>query len=178
MNSELTRLLDRQAIYDCSVRYSRGLDRVDVGLMKSAFWEDGILCNGPLNGPLDEFLVWWLPLQPDRESVQHSISNQFVEFDGDDAADAETYFVASVKRYGSSQVELLTARYVDRFEKREGEWRIKSRLIANDWVATIGATTGSLAAARHQGFRSPLDPSYDRPVQGQQKRPSIQGIVV
>ena len=118
-------------------------------------------------------------MQSERESVQHSITNQYVEFDGDSAADAETYFLASVKKYGSSSVDLLAARYVDRFEKREGAWRIRSRLLLSDWVATVDAApSGSLAGARHRGARNQSDPSYYHPVRGESSRPTIQGILV
>ena len=152
---------------------------MDEAIFRSAFWDDAVLCNGPLNGPIDEFLAWWLPSQSERESVQHSISNQSVEFDGDSAADVETYFLASVKKYGNPTIELLAARYVDRFVKRSGEWRIKSRVLLADWVATAeAAPSGSLAAARHHGSRSEADPSYARPVRPKVRRPTIQGVIV
>lgn len=178
MTPELVRLLDRQAIYDCSVRYSRGLDRMDAALFRSAFWEDAVLCNGPVNGPIDDFLAWWWPSQCEREAVQHSISNQYVEFEGSDVAHVETYFIASVKKYGSASVDLLTARYVDRFEKRADRWRIASRLLLSDWVAEVTSSAGSLGGARHRGYRGPADPSYTRPAPNDNRRPTIEGILV
>ena len=33
--------LDKQAIYENAVKYCRGADRLDIDLLKDAYWEDG-----------------------------------------------------------------------------------------------------------------------------------------
>ena len=35
-------------------------------------------------------------------------------------------------------MELLAGRYVGRFEKRGGEWRLKTRVLQSDWQALAG----------------------------------------
>ena len=161
----LQRLLDKDAIWQCVLRYTRGLDRLDIDLFRSAYWQDAQTCHGPVNGSVDDFLDWWLPMQEGRETGQHVVTNHWVEFDGDSGADGETYFFASIKNLGDDSVELLSGRYVDRFEKRRGEWRIKTRVLIFDWQATADASAmrGRLAL-NHKGSRDKSDPSYERPV--------------
>jgi hypothetical protein len=167
------RLLDKDAIWECVLRYTRGLDRLDLDLFRSAYWNDAVTCHGHVNGSVDEFLDWWLPMQEGREAGQHAVSNHTVVFDGADAADAETYFLASIKNTGDDTVELLAGRYVDRFEKRSGEWRIKTRLLIFEWQATADASRmAERLAANHRGSRDVLDPSYERPVAARTARPA------
>lgn len=163
--SALQRLADKDAIWDCVLRYTRGLDRLDVDLFRSAYWDDALTCHGTVNGSVDEFLAWWIPLQEGREVGQHVVTNHWVEFDGADDADAETYFFASVKNLSSNVVELLAGRYVDHFEKRADEWRIKTRVLLFDWQATADASQmHDRLALNFKGSRDTSDPSYERPV--------------
>ena len=147
------------------LRYARGVDRVDGALIRSAFWSDAHDSHGRTNGSPEEFLAHWLPILAVREAGQHLVSNQSVSFDGADAADVETYFMSSSKRRGSDTLELVAGRYVDRFTRRAGEWRIQTRLVLLDWqcVADASGMADRLAAA-YRGSRDRTDPSYERPV--------------
>jgi len=170
-DAALQALLDKNAIYECMLRYTRGLDRLDLDLFRSAYWPDALTCHGTVNGTPDEFLDWWMPFQPTREAGQHSISNIRIELDGDSAADTESYFLASIKNDGSNEVEFLGGRYVDRFEKREGEWRIKTRVLIFDWQAVADASNmGARLARNFRGVRDTTDASFERPV-----APRLQG---
>jgi hypothetical protein len=164
-HTPLQRLLDKDAIWECALRYTRGLDRLDIDLFRSAYWPDASSCHGTVNGTVDDFLEWWLPFQETREVGQHAVTNHWVEFDGTDAADAETYFLASIKSLDSDTVELLAGRYVDRFEKRGDEWRIKTRVLIFEWQATADASQmEERLAPNFKGSRDKDDPSYERPV--------------
>jgi hypothetical protein len=171
-DGQLRRLLDKDAIWECMLRYTRGLDRLDLELFRSAYWPDALTCHGHVNGSVEDFLAWWLPMQPGRETGQHAISNLTVSFDGDDAADTESYFLASIKNDGDDRLELLCGRYVDRFERRSGEWRIKTRVLLFDWQATADASQmKERLAANHRGTRDATDPSHERPVAPRTERP-------
>ncbi|KQW42680.1 hypothetical protein ASC77_23770 [Nocardioides sp. Root1257] len=162
---ELRRILDKDAIWQCMLRYTRGLDRLDIDLFRSAYWEDARSCHGHVNGSVEDFLDWWLPMQGGREVGQHALSNHWVEFDGEDAADAETYFLASIKNLDAETVELLAGRYVDRLERRVGEWRIKTRVLIFEWQSALDASDmPARLLHNHKGSRDLHDPSYERPV--------------
>jgi SnoaL-like domain len=161
----MSRLEDKDAIWQCALRYTRGLDRLDLDLFRSAYWDDAQTCHGHVNGSVDDFLNWWLPMQGNREVGQHALSNHWVQFDGADGADAETYFLASIKNLDSGVVELLNGRYVDRFERRGGEWRIQTRILIFEWQATVDASAmAGRLLHNHKGSRDAMDASYERPV--------------
>jgi hypothetical protein len=157
-------LLDRQAIWDCLMRYTRGVDRLDEELIRSAFWEDAHDSHGQIDGSPENFIAKWMPTQATREACQHSVSNHSVEINGD-FADAETYFQVAIKNVGSDVLELVGGRYLDRFERRNGEWRIKTRLVVLDWQCLADASKMEKRLSRsHRGSRDRNDPSYERPV--------------
>jgi hypothetical protein len=141
------------------------VDRLDADLVRSAFWPDAHDAHGATNGTVEDFLAAWLPTQGKREAGQHIIANHAVSFDGPDAADTETYLVVAVKDHGSAALELMGGRYIDRFEKRGGEWRIKTRLALLDWhCVTDAAGMEERLRGGYRGSRDGTDPSYERPV--------------
>lgn len=162
----LRTLADRQQILDCLQRYGRGVDRIDQDLIRSAFHDDAIDHHGPVNGSVDDFLAHWLPLQPEREVSQHHITNHTVEIDGD-AAHAETYFLFFGKRHGDPVMMISGGRYVDRFERRGGVWRIALRVVISEWQAHAdGEPTVRLRQVLSRGRQDRSDLSYARPLVG------------
>lgn len=64
----------------------------------------------------------------------HAICNLSIDLDGDRAA-VESYFIAlQVTAAAPTRETFLAGRYVDRFEQREGEWRIAARTVVYDWL--------------------------------------------
>ena len=51
-------LADREAIRDCMYRYSRGIDRCDVELLRSAYWPDATDNHTGFVGTREEFIAW------------------------------------------------------------------------------------------------------------------------
>lgn len=165
ITAALQGLLDRQAIWDCLMRYARGVDRLDAELIRSAFWPDARDSHGQMDGSPEEFIAIWMPTQATREACQHSVSNHSVELAGDEAH-AETYFQVAIKNAGADTLELVGGRYLDHFTRRDGEWRVLTRLVVLDWQCEADASgmTKRLSAS-HKGSRDRRDPSYERPVQ-------------
>lgn len=162
-DSAIDQLLDRQAIRDCLTTYSRGVDRLDVELIRSAFWPDAHDAHGITNGSVEEFLAAWLPGQSGREACQHLLGNHLVRFDGASSADTETYMSVAIKSRNNGALELMGGRYLDRFEKRDGEWRIVTRLALLDWHCVADASGMSQRMEGvHRGTRDQSDPSYLR----------------
>lgn len=160
----LARMIDRQMIWDCLLRYTRGVDRIDLDLIRSAFWEDATNTHGPVHGSVENFISGWLPAQDLRDLSFHMVSNQSAEIDGD-FANCETYFMAGIKLKADNRIEMVGGRYVDLYEKRQGEWRIKTRLTLLDWQGLMDASQmKERLAKRHQGSRDRNDPSYERPL--------------
>ena len=116
-----------------------------------------------------------------HQSHQHCLLNQTVEFDGD-TAHAETYFMFDLHEPKGKPLTLGGGRYVDRLEKRNGEWRIAARVTLRDWAMmdeiadmsdlTSFTSTRALLSEIEKAFmnagrgpaRDRSDPSYDRPL--------------
>lgn len=162
----LARLVDRQQIWDCLLRYIRGVDRMDLELIRSAFWEDASNSHGPVSGDVEDFIAGWYPAQAAREVSWHMVSNQQYDFAEDGAsAHVETYFTAGIRLSGDPQIEIVGGRYADRYERRDGEWRIATRVVLLDWQGMADATgMAARKAKRHQGSRDRDDPTYERPL--------------
>jgi hypothetical protein len=127
-------LLDRAAIADCIHRYCRGVDRLDAELIKSAYHPDGYDDHGDLKGSVDEFVEDLVPLlRSNYLSTSHNICNQLIELDGDRAF-VESYLIAVhvTETDGTQYQEIVFGRYVDRFEKRAGDWRSAHRVVVID----------------------------------------------
>lgn len=161
---DLARLIARQAIWDCLLRYIRGVDRMDEVLIRSAFWEDASITHGPVSGTVTDFIAGWRPAQAARDVSFHHVSNQSVEFDGAQAH-CEAYFMATIRKNRADRIETVGGRYIDRFERRAREWRIGTRLVLLDWQGMMDASQMERRlATRHRGARDSSDPSYERPV--------------
>lgn len=165
LEPQLQELLDRQAIWDCLMRYTRGVDRLDEELIRSAFWPDARDSHGQMDGTVEEFITTWMPTQERREACQHAVHNHTVELAGDEAH-VETYFQVAIRNRGSDTLELVGGRYLDHFTRRGGQWRIGARLVVLDWQCVGDSSRmDQRLASSHRGSRDSRDPSYERPVQ-------------
>src|SRR5882672_11478300 len=89
----LQQLLDRQAIQDCLMRYSRGVDRLDRELLLSAYHPDAVDDHGMFAGGRDAFVDWVIDMHSSTHlSQQHCLFNHTCELEGD-VAHAETYYM-------------------------------------------------------------------------------------
>jgi len=165
----LQRLLDRIDIEDALVRYYRGLDRFDEELMLSAFHPDAV----ELHGGFAEGNAWDVSRQllkiarPFSSSHIHFLTNFQVEFDGADTAFTEAYVLAVSRMEGERGRRdfIFMGRLVDRFERRDGNWRIAHRLLVKDVDKidpVVELTVDPDKSRTVRGTRDRTDPSYRR----------------
>ena len=91
--------------------------------------------HGTYQGDLDGFIAMCEQFLPRWTATQHFMGNMLIEVDGERAR-AETYAVAYHRREnedGTGKDDVFGIRYVDRFEKRGGDWRIAHRVVATEW---------------------------------------------
>ncbi len=128
-------LLDREDIRDALTRYTRGMDRHDLALIASAYHPDARDRHGRFDG--DRHSVGEKASYHHAQSYQahsHQIGNITFAFESDDVCHTETYFHIVLSRKGDrTPNDLLGGRYLDRFERREGVWRIADREVVLDW---------------------------------------------
>jgi hypothetical protein len=131
----LDRLVAEAEIRRVVERYCRGIDRMDLDLVRSCYHPDAHDEHGSFSGTVDEYITWVGELLAKYDATMHFVGNQLVEFDDADTAWVETYGI-SVHRSASDvrHLNLTTGfRFVDRFERRGGEWRIARRVAVPDW---------------------------------------------
>jgi hypothetical protein len=137
---ELQRRLDvlvaKEEIRDVLYRYARGVDRKDVELLKSCYHPDSIDAHWSFIGNGIEFAEEILkPHQMGSVPVyKHYITNILIELDGDRAFCESSYLFTQSMQLDELHRAAMTAegRYLDVFERRDGEWRIFHRLLVNE----------------------------------------------
>lgn len=145
--------MDRLAIVadklECTelvARVARAIDRCDADMLRTLFHPDATDDHGIFIGTANDFIDWVMPLLGTMKRTHHIIGQVLVEIDGDRAV-GESYFVAhhAISGEDGDIFMIAAGRYLDRFERREGNWKISHRQTVFDWNSTV-----------------PLTDSYDR----------------
>ncbi len=145
------RIADRFMIQDLIYRWCRAVDRLDRQGMLDVFWPGAIDSHGPYIGPAEGLVDWILERHKPIQVSSHFIGNLLIEFATEEVALVESY-VRTIQQYQpaakhqlaqltggavgrpDAAVDMFTSsRYIDRVERRCGEWRIARRDLAQDW---------------------------------------------
>lgn len=156
----MQRLIDREEIRDVMARYARGVDRADWDLVRETYHKDAFDDHGDYKGGVDGFIEFAQARAGRLPQCMHFLGNCLIEFAAEDIAVVETYFVTAhtldaegQRAYGAgdgSEPSQLSSygRYVDRFERRDGNWRIAHRIVVFE------------ATRVHVGNAPPLKPEW------------------
>lgn len=122
-------IADIQAISNVLACHSRGVDRADEGLLAGCYHDDGTVDYRFFAGPAAQFAAILTGAQKAGPVTLHRTAQMWIELDGDRAA-SESYIMA----YASSAEtqHLICGRYLDRHERRGGEWRMSHRTYVLD----------------------------------------------
>lgn len=178
--AELERLLERQAIMDCQVRFSRGMDRFDKALFLSAFHADAEISAGIFVGGPSALYDWASELHRQGQvGTQHNLLNHSCDIDGD-SAHCETYYLF-IGRNRDDTNWAAGGRYLDRMEKRDGQWKIAFRHNVIEWSGTVPTMAIPFAevedlALNGLAARDSSDPSYRRPLVNQRNHRMPEGF--
>jgi len=145
-------MLDRAAIVEVLHRYCRGVDRSDRDLIRSSYHPDAWDDHGIFAGLGWDFADFIIDFFSKIGLTGHSLSTCIIDIEGD-VAYSETYcttFHCDMRDEDGKLVDVYAAgRYLDRFERRNGEWRIAYRQVVVDWNQTFPAQ-----------MRGPLEDSF------------------
>jgi len=136
-------MVAKEQIRQAMARYSRGIDRRDEAMVRSAYHEDsfdehgwGLSAGGwdfatlvrrDGNGFPDEW-----------KQTTHFLGQHLIEVDGD-AAVSEVHFTQVCRLEDESGAEWdwqVGGRYLDVWSRRDGEFRISRRKVVYDWQRT------------------------------------------
>lgn len=146
LDRRLTALEDKEQTRTLLYRYARGVDRADVALTRDLYWPDGVIAFGatPERTQQDAEKATRESAAKVLAATHHMIGNILVDLRGDHAF-VESYGVAHHRTFPDRQSNERSAgkewtdaqddpecvneivigfRYLDRFEKRNGEWRV------------------------------------------------------
>jgi hypothetical protein len=133
-DEELDLLLTKQKIIELSYTYSRACDRLDKELLKTVYWPDGTDDHGIFKGTAVEYVDWVMDFLDGWTSTQHSNTNFLLEVDGDDAwGECEWVGFYRIPTDDGGIDQLSAGRYLDHYQRREGEWRIFHRTCTTEW---------------------------------------------
>lgn len=135
LKSQLRALKDKEEIAAVLHNAARALDRLDRELLAAQYHPDAQVDYGAIySGSVAGFIDVTMQFQGAMRDTQHFVANINIQLDGDVAA-AESYVYAHhVIQQADAPHELIVGgRYLDRFSRRDGVWRIAFRTELLDW---------------------------------------------
>jgi hypothetical protein len=166
----LDELKSRAEITEVLLRYVRAIDRCDEPLLRGCFHPDSRHSHGSFDGLSSDFCGFAMALCRQVVATHHQLGPPAIEFTGETAF-VETYFT-SHHRFGEipppggrpHEDRFMGGRYIDRFERRDGAWKIAERRGVNEWLRYEAASDRGFwdGPADQRGRRDPSDLVYRR----------------
>jgi hypothetical protein len=142
---EIATLFAHEQIRQVAARYARGVDRLDVATMRSAYWPDAIDDHGVYVGDAMAFCDRVVSTHRRFDWTMHCILNHWIDVVDDTTAHGEIYnvtYLQSTDRSDAGEgdvdvewtrvLDTWWGRYLDRYECRDGEWRIAHRVCVHE----------------------------------------------
>jgi ketosteroid isomerase-like protein len=159
-NNALQTLLDKDAIRELVLLYSRAIDRKDVALLRDLYTEDATDTHGTsFDGPAEAYCDFIEKSLPYMNYSGHHVCNHLVSVEGD-AGNGEVYalayhYIPDQQNPGAMIEDFMAVRYIDNYRRcADGKWRFSKRLITYDLHITRPFSGDGLLGS------SPVDPSY------------------
>jgi ketosteroid isomerase-like protein len=157
----IQQLIDREAIRDLVLCYSRAIDRKDVELLRDLYTEDATDSHGDsFDGPADQFCEFIAASLPHMTYSGHNACNYMISINGDEG-NGEVYALAfhvlpDQENPGKQIEDFMSVRYIDNYRRcADGKWRFSKRVVTYDMQLQRPFTGGGLMG---QGAS---DPSYE-----------------
>jgi hypothetical protein len=143
---QLDLLVAERDIKNVVLRYCRGVDRMDLALVRSCYHDDARDHHGDFGG-VDETLRWVWDVLASYGSTVHLVANMLVEFDPlmPTVARCESYGAALhfAGGEGGRRGQAIGFRWIDDLEQRasrteEPDWRFSRRVATTEWIRKYG----------------------------------------
>jgi hypothetical protein len=163
---EIEEFLAKQELHELTARYCRGIDRADEAILLSVWHTDATVDYGFMKGSAKEFSQMMTAMNEQIVRTIHCVSNELFEVDGKFATGESYLFSISTRRIDGKEMDTLVGgRYLDRFELRDGEWRLLHRTFIMDWNMNQPSTgewsgDGRFGVLTNHGRRDKSDPVY------------------
>lgn len=153
---------DREWIHEVVLQYCRGIDRLDMELVRSAYHPGGIDHHTGFDGTVDEYIAWVDTALRRLGGTMHIVGNHLAELHGDVAV-AETYGTAV--HWGEPADDprrnfTSGFRYVDLMSYARGRWAITERWAVREWTRSDAGRMLRKEGEGPAGRRDGEDPLY------------------
>ena len=138
LEARVREMLDKQEIHEVLMRYCRGVDRGEADLVTASYHPDAVDDRGAMavvgRDTGAKFTGSKAMTKTRQAGGQHFTGNVLIELEGDKAY-VESYFIsfAATEKDDGEYTRMRGARYLDRFERRGGAWKIAYRVVADEW---------------------------------------------
>lgn len=157
----LQQVLDKEAIRDLVLLYSRAIDRKDVALLRDLYTEDATDTHGDsFDGPADAYCEFIEQALPYMTYSGHHVCNHLISIKGDEG-NGEVYAAAwhvipDQENPGQQVEDFMCVRYIDNYRRcDDGKWRFSRRVVTYDMATKRPFNGGGLMALGEK------DPSYE-----------------
>lgn len=161
-DDELAVLEAERAIRQQIERHSRALDRLDRSLLASLWTDDGVLRDRDegRDGEARIQLGAWLEALSRSASRLHRIAHSLIEIVRDEAV-SETYFSSLLRGHPDARGQVIDqhrrGRYLDRWTRRDGVWRLREREVVLDFAWTQSVENPPADPDSRRGGTDPAD---------------------
>lgn len=158
---DLDELIDRATITEVLTRYAHAVDRQEFEVARTCYHPDATDNHGRYHGDLDGLIEFFCSLGASLRCTTHQMGTPHMVLVGDTAW-AETYCIYRRETVDAAPEDAVVQglRYLDRFERRAGIWRIAARQVVLDWEqAGACAPTPPSPATWTRGALGDDDPS-------------------
>lgn len=161
----MAELAARDCLWRLVNAYSRACDRRDFALLRSLYDDDALEEHGEMfTGGPDEYVEWVRGALATWSATAHYVTNALFEVAGD-RAEGEIYKLNYHRTLDGAEEVVTGSRSLDRFARRDGEWRFLGRCVTLDWARKQPASREAyenFAAASPHGRPGSDDLSYSR----------------
>jgi SnoaL-like domain len=161
--SKPAQLLDIHEITQVLYAYCHGVDHSDKETLRACFHPDATHEHGEYKGKSHDFIPFIIEFNRERSGQTHAVTNCIIRVDGDRAfSDCQfSAYSRTAAKDGKISELFVKGRFLDRFERRNGAWKISRRLGIHDRESMVDApeAQGNIMGGLRSGPK-PNDPYY------------------
>ncbi len=172
-DSNQKQLLARIEIQGVLSRYVRGVDRGDAAQLKSCYHADATEEHaGNFTGNAHEYVDGAIPRILKMDMMQHLLGSSHIDFADDGLVawvETNVWTFLRMDVDGTTTDTITGGRLMDRFEYRDGRWKIAHRKTILDWNRDEASCEGWCNGLINfdnpgalRGSKGTADPSYER----------------
>lgn len=134
----LQRLIDKDAIRDLVLTYSRAIDRKDVALLRDLYTADGVDHHGDsFSGSAEDYCAFIAKALPFIPYSGHHVCNHLIAVEGErgwgEVYALALHLIPDRQNPGALIEDFMAVRYIDDYRREaDGKWRFAKRVVTYD----------------------------------------------